>query len=416
MNTKEVNRLKVLVNILRHPFLLFIAFWGLLTQVNADTLPRVLALSDVLEMGVVDHPRLKVIDAKIAEVEAGRLTATQSAPVQLYLNLEGDAQQSNNADQIVLANQNALMELKTHMFEQRIARLEQERSHQESQLRLQLMEAFFAVVVADYGYASIDEEMTLAFLRFNRARESMIAYEDVPEVEVRRLESIYLSILAERNAASALRRSSRLALALAMNRPNGIIDQVVEPSLSVNPRVLPDYETTVDEVLKTAPVLVTLRQRATYLETKLQLMEKPGASTLAANLRESDHASPGELSIYHSQKLTDENTESNLAKLRGRLACLQSELVLKEHDLRKKLMEYIQDIAYLDGKYRAAEAELIYREFELDKTRLQYEMEMRAGIGSANAEIAKAMLALKKIEYQRVMAWERLDALTGQPL
>ena len=415
MNTREANRLKVVVNVLSHLLVLLTAFGMFFTQANAnsDALPRVLALSDVLKMGMTDHPSLKVVDAKIAEEEAGRLTATWPTPVQLYLSPEGDAQQSNDTDQIALGDQNAVMELKTQIFEQRIARLEQERLHQKSQLRLQLMEAFFAVVVADYGYASMDEDMTLAFLRFNRARESMIAYEDVPEVEVRRLESIYLSVLAERNAASARRRSSRLALALAMNQPNGIIDQVVEPSLNGDPRPVPDYETTVDQVLKTAPDLVACRKRIEYLKTRLGV-EKQSLNALVANIRDPSDASPDGVTIHYSKKLTETNTKASLAKLRGRLARLEAELVLKEHELRKQLMEHIQGIAYLDGKYRAAKAELIYREFELDKTRLQYEMEMRAGIGSANAEIARAMFELKKIEYQRVMAWERLDALTGQ--
>ena len=82
-----------------------------------------------------------------------------------------------------------------------------------------------------------------------------------------------------------------------------------------------------------------------------------------------------------------------------------------EHALRQEVLSWVQQLAHLDTEIRAAEAELLYTELDLDRVRLLYEMEVRARIGSANAEVAAALHRLARARYQRALVWDRLDIL-----
>ena len=81
--------------------------------------------------------------------------------------------------------------------------------------------------------------MTLAFLEFDDARDLMESYDEVPEVEVRRLEARYLDEFAERTRLGHERRASRLRLALALNRSDAYPDRMVEPDLAPYARETP---------------------------------------------------------------------------------------------------------------------------------------------------------------------------------
>ena len=326
------------------------ALWAWMSMgLASESVPRVLGLSQAMTYLDDSHPVVRLVSAR-ADMIRARCTN--------------------------------LSEIETGLLDQSVHRAR-------IRLRLELIRAFFDVILADYAYASIDEEMTLAFLRFKRASESLEQYERATEIEVTRLESVYLDALARRTNAANEQRGSRLTLALAMNRPSAIIDQVVEPSLASRNREPPDYDESVDQVVGHAPELLEIKMRIKGIREK------------------SRNPCFDEYDGHSGDSTQGINTEQE------ELALAEAKLAIAELMLRKKMMELMHEIRYLDAQKTAAQADLLSRELALDKVRLQYEMEIRAQIGAANAAVAKAMERLKRLDYERAYAFEAFDALTG---
>jgi outer membrane protein TolC len=285
--------------------------------------------------------------------------------------------------------------------------------------RIEVMQAFFNVLVADYAYAAVDEEMTLAFLTFDDARDRMERYNEVAEVEVGRLEAAYSDALATRLKASHAQRASRLKLALALGRPDSYPDLLVEPALTKYERALPDYDDTVKAVLDTHPALTEIRLELNALNQRVEAEELSARPTLGARFRATEYQKLRSLSrdqfravLYLDIPLgTPRSTIGNRAKLLALTQERQAELATREYSIRRQVLEYVQQLEQLEAEITAAQAELLYRELELDKVRLQYEMEVRARIGGANKDVARALHRLAKARFDRAMVWEKLDAM-----
>ena len=100
-----------------------------------------------------------------------------------------------------------------------------------------------------------------------------------------------------------------------------------------------------------------------------------------------------------------------IADASARLLQAEANLSTLEHELRLQVLRLVQQLAHLDTELRAADAELLHSELELDRVRLLYEMEVRARVGRANADVAAAIYRQARARYQRALAWEKLDAM-----
>ncbi|HIE55078.1 MAG TPA: transporter, partial [Chromatiaceae bacterium] len=87
------------------------------------------------------------------------------------------------------------------------------------QQQLEVMKAFFDVLLADLEYARDNEAMAIAFVRLDKAR-SRHELGRLSDVELLKLETRYQQSLSRRSLSQGRQRSTRLRLALAMNRPD----------------------------------------------------------------------------------------------------------------------------------------------------------------------------------------------------
>ena len=81
------------------------------------------------------------------------------------------------------------------------------------------MDQFFSVLLADLNFYAQDEKMTMAFLRFKRARERRERFAAYSMVEVQARESNYQAQRVRRLQSDLARQRTRHYLAVAMGRP-----------------------------------------------------------------------------------------------------------------------------------------------------------------------------------------------------
>ncbi len=99
----------------------------------------------------------------------------------------------------------------------------------EAALRHHARARFFDVVLADLEEGALNEQIAVAFVRFERARDGASAH----GAALLGLESRYRDLLEQRDAARARQRAARSLLALAMRNPGELVRDLVEPTVEV---------------------------------------------------------------------------------------------------------------------------------------------------------------------------------------
>jgi hypothetical protein len=225
--------------------------------------------------------------------------------------------------------------------------------------RLEIMERFLDVLLADLSYARYNEAMAVAYVRYDRAdsRRELGQYGDVLVAE---LEAEYQQVRRNRAASAAAQRLSRALLAQAVGRPGELPRELATPALSLPPDPLP----ALDAVMAEASARVTR-------EAPVPLAE-PGARDA-----------------------------------RRRLVSME---------LRRQALELLLRLEVLAAVAAHSETESFVRELKLDESRTLYEQEARADLGYSMSRQTMARMRQEQVRFCRALAWAELSGLRGGPV
>jgi len=402
---------------------------------ESEAFPKILTLQQALEMVTEDHPGLLLSRAREQDAVAERLeiqaetafTATAGIDLRSVVRAADPNDDFINDSRALIILDKPLTtfgreRVRSAAVETDSKSLQLTQAVDRASVRLEVMRAFFAVIVADYAYAAVDEEMSLAFLNFDDAREQMERYKELPEVEVKALEAVYLDAFARRTTAAHEQRSNRLQLALALNRPTAFPDQVVEPGLSEYDRQQPDYDELFEQVLDNNPSIRSARLQLEAQRQRLEGLSLTRRPTLGTRFQAAEYErklgvnrDQFRASLYLDIPLTKpRQMQGEVARQNAIALEYEARLKLLENELRLKTLNLVQRLERLETDLTAARADLLHRELDLDRVRLQYEMEIRARIGTANYEVARALHKLANARYTKALVWEQLDLLAGK--
>ena len=404
-------------------------------QSEAEPFPRVLKLADALDMLDEDHPGLLLTRARLEEADAERLEIQSESAFQANAELElRSAMKAADPDNDFIDDSRALLildkpitnfgrgKVQSGAVESDLRSLQYTQALDRASVKLEAMRAFFEVIIADYAYAAVDEEMTLAYLNFDDAQDQMEIHQELPEVEVRALETKYLDALVRRTAAAQEQRASRLRLALALNRPDAYPDQVVEPDLNKYERLAPDYDELLESVMENNPALISARFELEAQRQRLAGLSLAKRPTLGTRFQAAEYErklgssrDQFRASLYLDIPLTTpRKAQGEVARQSAIALENEARLTLLENELRLNTLNLVHQLERLETELNAARTDLLYRELDLDRVRLQYEMEVRARIGTANYEVARALHRLALVRYQKALVWEQIDMLAGK--
>ena len=398
-----------------------------------EPFPDILSLSQALEMIDPDHPRMLRTRARELGNQADRESVLSDMALDVSLEAElrqVDKQLSPGRNYVDDSRVRLIVDKPLTDFgysKQRMLGVEAGLSAaRESQritmtaLRSEVIRAYLDVILSDYEFIAADEEMSVAFLTFQDEQENMDRFGDAALVDVVGLEAIYLEKLAERRAANQRQRTSRQRLALALNRPEVVPDLLTEPDVSRYEREVPEFDDLLGRVMENS---VELKVARLDLESAKSSLEASGLSRrpiLGVRLEATEYAevfggSRDEIrgSLYLDLPIYNSVVQGASPEQAARLADSEARLAELEHVLRVRILSLVEELQTLEIRINAARAALFHRELELDRVRLEYEMEVRARIGTANAKVARAHYNQLRAEYERVMIWEQIDALSG---
>ena len=292
------------------------------------------------------------------------------------------------------------------------------------QRRIEIMQFFFNVLISDLDYAVKNEKMTLAFLHFNRLREETDMFESHAEVDVLAAETLYREKFHVRQQAGIQQQSTRRRLGISLGFADYVPRDLVSPDVSsyVN-REVPEFESMLAQVWESSPEVAV---------AKLNLEKEQGAAdqsvaqyrpTLEATLEATDWrqdtGSRNSASIALQLKVplwpgAKKARDNRIAEIRVERA--RSRIDEVEYELRIRVYELWKQLRVLQVEKAAADIRTEYRDQYMDRSRTLYELEERADLGDAQAELLRSLLEATRIDYQLALTWAQLDLLMGKPV
>lgn len=292
------------------------------------------------------------------------------------------------------------------------------RNHQFAVLQL-----FLDVMLADRRYEIDNEEMTLAYLSYDRLREKRELFDEISEIDVAQAESIYRQVFARRTESELRQKHTRLQLALALGRPHDLPRDLVRPDLSNwTAREKPDYEHLLETALSTNP---TVRALSDNLRAARDYAQDVGVNfrpriyggvefTEYATVRASrDDARASvflEIPLLNGKLKRIDQRQANIKLAQAELALMKAQSALRD-----ELFGLVTHLLVNSAQKEAANAQEYYRDLYMDRSRTLYEMEVQTDLGDAQAKLLEAGWQNMRVEFSAAVTWAKIDILLAKP-
>ncbi|BBP01066.1 TolC family protein [Sulfuriferula nivalis] len=396
----------------------------------------VLTLDQALATADAHHPDVAVIESDVASAKADVMAA--EAGRDLSVTVDGALRQgrpsagNNNewlADNVghIVARKNIYDFSRTQSAvdaaQSELDARELELLNSRDRQRLAIMSRYFDVLNADHQYAADNELTAVAYVSFDNARDRM-KLGQLSRFDVATLEARYQDLREKRNASLARQRSTRSALANAMNQPRMLASDLAEPELGENDVAVPDYEDLLPILFKNNTSWLAQQAELTASQRRLASFRHENSPRLDAEVEAGDYSrvattrntvSAGLVltwPIYQGRRV-----DARIAKEQAQFQKLQAISAGLEMRLSQTLLDTLLDIDQLRNSARpAAKTQIDYRDVALDRSRAEYELELKTNLGDSMAETMQAQQRSQAVEYQLALAMAKLSALVGKPV
>ncbi len=402
---------------------------------KSGPLPTTITLKQAISMASAVHPELEVVRADMDAARARRLEA--DAAYGTRLTLEGRLQAIEPSHRSTDERHNdssAKLHLSRRLYDfgytdsrrQAADLLLQGREWEyldvRQRLRLEIIQRYFDVLLADLEFGRDNEIMALAFVRLDRGRDQH-ELGRVSDIELLELESRYQESRRQRFEGESKQRSSRSRLAIALGRPDDLPQELVMPTAPDLQKTLPAVESLVAKAMKENPSLRSLRSQIGAAQRTLQAARAVGRPILRGEVvartqrRTTSSTHPLSVGLVFELPLgtggkRDAEIAASMAELRKRRA----ELAQVEMEVRQLVLEQWLELDALRSRLQELESAAEYRELYLDRRRALYGMEVKADLGDAMVQTSTVQLQQAKAQFRWVLASVRLQALTGRLL
>ncbi len=398
-------------------------------------LPQPLTLEYALSLADESHPQLQQADARLeaARAEQDRVDAISGIRVDVELAARYIKPSSRGA-LIEPSHNDSLARLSIHkrlydfghtrdLDTAARAQLQQRRLdllQMRQQRRIDIMSRFFAVLLADLEQARDNEAMAIAFVRMDRARNRH-ELGQLDDVRLLELESRYQELLRQQRTSQAKQRVSRSRLALTLGQVDKLPADLVFPDLPGLKREPVDVEELVGLALRDNLELRALREAVLAAKKRMEAVHAGNGAVLSGELeataynRKLGGDDPWVAGLVLEIPIfTGGERDAQAARERAVFQEARARLSLRELEIRQETLDLWLELQTLEARRRELEVLGEYRELGFDRNRSLYELEAASDLGDAMTEMSVVRLLQAENDFNRILAWARLDALTGR--
>lgn len=290
----------------------------------------------------------------------------------------------------------------------------------EQQFRLDLMRAYFNVLLAEVRYRVENEAMAIAYVTLDKIRE---AHELglASDTELYENEENYQKVLLKRQRALTDLRRLPMLLVNAMGRTDAILPDLTLPELTGPPETLLELEDYLRLALDNNPDMLAAKQTYDASQYRVESAQAGARPVIRAD------AWVGQLSSYPEQReghwqaqvsidfpLYDGGlSKSRVDRERAQRLETRAGIFEIEQQIREKIMNLYFQLELLVVEKRAVEASQTAADYNLDYKRAIYENELQTDLGNAMVRITQTDYDVLEFNLKRALLWAKMQALTG---
>ena len=222
--------------------------------------------------------------------------------------------------------------------------------------RLEILQRFFDVLLADGSAVRDNENMAVYFIPLDRTRTRM-ELKEFSELDVAELDAEYQIVRQQGAASMASQRLTRSLLSQAINNPQTLPNELNPPTLGAFPAEMPTLNELVD-------------------------------ASLQGNK-------------WIKERRDDANAD---------------ERAVIDMELRQQILELLLRLDIFKVADGRSQAEILWRDYYLERSRTLYEQEVKSDIGDAMTQQSKARLHEQQIQFCHALTLAQLNALQGKPV
>lgn len=286
--------------------------------------------------------------------------------------------------------------------------------------RIEVMQAYFAVLLADMKYAYLNEAMAVAYVSYDRIKNRQKVGQ-LSDLEVLKAETAYQTSRSKRYRADVDRRIARERLANLLNRPGQLSAKLRYPALLVLQRPLPELDSLIALALKNNRSIKILESNL-YAKKQAMLAAKKsfgpvlefeaGAYEYQRPIGSRDKLRAG---ITFKLPLTTGGArQAAVAKAAAEYQQVLAQVKQKKQDVRLAVVELSQALYVIKAKIDQMKSLNQYRNLLLDQSRALYQMDVRADLGDGMVNQSKAKYLKAQAEFDMALTWANLDAVVNQ--
>jgi len=393
-------------------------------------LPEPLSLSAALAIAAEQNPEVMLAQARAQQAQADR-DATEVRD-NFQMRFDGGLgrrefngrEEENNTAYLVLQKQ--LYDFnRTHLSiaatESQIAAQQALESLARSQYRLAVIDAYYAVLLADATYRVENEQLAIEYVSFDNAKDEAKVGK-VSALELLALEEPYQRTSIRRALAENAQRSTRAALAELLGYPNSLPEELDVPDNSaLKKRAIPDVKVLQQQALERNAELQAASHLLAAAELKLQSAEQMSMPRIDAIGRTGWHSHVDTLyegrwryDLALTMPIIDGGLKaSEVDKAKAELNRVRAQKAALERQTRQAVLETALQLETLKSRAGQVKVAGDYAEMVLDKSRTEYQFERKADLGDSMVRATRAELELMKLERDRAVLWESLQKLLG---
>lgn len=396
--------------------------------------PAELSLEYALSHISPDHPQLKIAASRIDQQRASlQETESQtnfksgiSARLRWVEPSDIAFDQSQDDHRIQLYVNKPLYDFgrssaKLAASQAAILSVEQRYQSVENQHRIAILKAYFDVLLADLAYARDNEDMSMFYVRMDRAKQRN-ELGQLSDIELMSERAKYEVSRVQRYRSSMAQRSTRAKLAAVLNRPGKLPGELQEPKLDILLRVIPeDIDVWLDEADKNNVMLMAYRSRVEETNAYLNAAKSNTSPVLIGNAEVSSYnRKTGSSDAWRAgvsvevPLTTGGHSQAERTNRRAENTVARAELEQHRRDVHQTILEVWGELQALRVAREQAQAETEFRELYLDRSRALYELEVKSDLGDAMVKTTATKYEMMKTDFTMSLTWARLDALLGR--
>jgi len=400
-----------------------------------ESLPKPLTLEAALELADLSHPDIELSAAALDTANAELLAEDARTGTRVSLNsrlrvIEPSHRaldQDQNDSSIDLTLRKQLMdfgytEARQDAASRRIEGQEWQLVSARQEQQIEIMRRYFNVLNTDMTYLWNDEATSLAGFRFRQARDQN-ELGQLSDVELLELESRYQATRQQRSLTESRQRETRAQLAIALNRPGDLPEELQMPADPPFQVPLPEVKSLQQEALANNPQLKHLVAQRDAAEQRVRAAAMSYGPVLHGELdaalynRVTGSTHPLAAGLLLEIPLTSGGQiDAEKAKAQADLRLAQAKLDKAKLRIEQEVLDLWLELGDLALKLETIKYRADYRELSLDRARTRFELEIDADIGDAMVEISSLLKDRAQLVTRWYLAEAKLKALRGRLL